>query len=146
MPVFGRKSVGMLAGAVLAIPLLTSTPTSAASATQYVAIAFSRLSVSHDFVAWSNVLAGAESASLKLCRRYEKGCQGAVWVHDGWVAYASVSSTRGGEGFAYGSTSSFVENQALHYCVVYGGGSKCNVRTDVSTTPLISHLIKGGSW
>ena len=146
MHILGRTSIGMLAGAALAIPLLTAAPTSAESATQYVAIAFSRLSVSTDFVAWSNALASAESASLKLCRKYEHGCRGAVWVHNGWVAYASVSSARGGEGFAYGSSKSFAENLALHYCAVHGGDSKCRLRTGVSTTPLVSRLIKGGTW
>jgi hypothetical protein len=146
MHILGGKSVGVLAGAVLAFPLLTPTATSATSASQYVAIAFSRLSVSTAFVGWSNALASAERASLKLCRKYEKGCQGAVWAYNGWVAYASVSTARGGEGFAYGSTKSFVEHLALHYCVTNGGDSKCKLRTDVSTTPLVPHVTKGGTW
>ncbi len=146
MRILGRATVGLLSGAALAIPLLTPSATSAASVTQYVALAYSRLHVSTDFVGFSNALAAAESASLKLCRKYEKGCQGAVWAYNGWVAYASVSTARGGDGFAYGSTKSFVANRAVHYCVVYGGDSKCVLRATVSTTPLVPRLIKGGTW
>jgi len=131
----------------VAIPLLAPTATSAAPVTQYVALAYSRLSVSRDFVGYSNQLASAEGASLKLCRKYVKnGCQGAVWVYNGWAAYASVGTARGGDGFAYGASKSFAESEALHYCVAYAGGARCVVRTVVSTTPLVPHLVKGGTW
>jgi len=146
MRILGRKTAGLLAGTALAIPLLQSSGATAASASQYVAVAYSKLSVATDFVAWSNALASAEAASLKLCRRYERGCQGAVWVRNGWVAYVSVSTARGGVGFAYGATRSFAENVARHYCVAFGGDSKCELRTDASTTPLVPRLIKGGTW
>jgi len=136
----------LLAGSVLAILLVTPVVTSAVTTSRYVAIAFSRSRVAPDFVGRSTTLHGAEDAALKLCRAQEKGCQGAVWVSNGWVAYASVSTPRGGEGFAYGSTKSFAGNLALHYFVVYGGDSRCNLRTDTSTVPLVPRLIKGGTW
>jgi len=142
----GSKTLSLLAGTALAIPMVTPTATDASPVTQYVALAYSRFSVSKDFVGYSNALASAESASLKLCRKYVKGCQGAVWVYNGWVAYASVSTARGGDGFAYGATKSFAESHALHYCVLYGGDSKCVLRTVASTSPLASRFMKGGTW
>lgn len=145
MRIMGRAT-GLLSGIALAIPILTPSVTSAAPVTQYVALAYSPLHVPGVFVGFSNALPSAEGASLKLCEKYEKGCKGAVWAFNGWVSYASVSSARGGNGFAYGSTKSFAANRALHYCTVYGGGSNCALRTVISTTPLIPRLSKGGTW
>ena len=73
-----------------------------------------------------------------------------MWVYNGWVAYASVHTRRGGDGFAYGATKSFVAKLAMHWCQVTqaasDGGGGCQLRAVVKTTPLNPHKVKGGTW
>jgi len=152
-----RAIVGLLAMSLMT-PVLSATTSSGAAASakslpvkQYVALAYSSLYAPSVFIGYSNALSAAKSASLKLCQtNIKKGCRGAVWVYNGWAAYASVRTPRGGNGFAYGATESFVTNLSMHWCQVTkatsDGGGGCQLRAVVKTTPLNPHKIKGGTW
>ena len=142
-----RRFAGLTAVAALVAPASAG---AALPVKQFVALAYSPLKVGAVFYGYSNVLPAAEKAVLTLCQHYEKGCKGAVWVQNGWVAYAAVPGPRGGVGFAYGASSAFADSRAMYWCratqhtAPYSG--PCTIRASVSTTPLNTRKMRGGIW
>ncbi len=138
-------------GAACAAALMIAPATSvAASQSQYVALAYSPLKVGTVYWGFNSTLSAAEATVLKLCQRHEKGCKGSVWVQNGWVSYASVQGPRGGVGFAYGSSAEFVKSVAMHWCLATQNSSRgmgtCGVVVTLSTTPLNTRKVRGGTW
>ena len=142
-----HKVAGFAAAATLALP---APAVAAVNVKQFAALAYSPLKVRTVFVGYSNALPAAKAAVLKLCQKYEKGCRGATWVQNGWTAYASVPGPRGGVGFAYGASASFADNVAMHWCLATQNSAPksgpCTLRAVISTTPLNTRKVRGGTW
>ena len=137
--------------AALIIPASASASPTPSVTGPYVALAYSPLHVESVIYGYNTVLADAQGSALALCRKVLKtGCRGAIWVQNGWIAYASVSGHRGGVGWGYGASKSFASSTAMKWCLATQHTApnmgKCGLDLVMATKPLSTRHVRGGHW
>jgi hypothetical protein len=170
-----RRVYVLLAAAVIAATLIAVAGSAGASvapqqqgpkqytpsALPYGALAIAR-SVRNAWDGYGSTKAQAKNNALAKCRRnartdpiYRGDCQGAVWVHWGWMAIAM--DWKGDKkppyypawGSGWGPTQGSAINNAVRVCRKYAGKTpNCSHRGVKQTAPPPSETsqITGGSW
>jgi|SRR3954447_20616923 hypothetical protein len=147
-----KRSLVVLTVVALAAFFAPASVAYASPTGRYGAISFAPSDDNIYYVQYRDSLPRAERSSISVCKQFEAGnpkhgedCRGAVWVYNGWQAFASDTGVHAW-GWGWASTQERAQYLAMYYCEDHGGYN-CELRT-VQRTPVYDSNLgtKGGNW